>query len=205
MEPTRDEIVHWLAQALEKTGQTPSALARHAGLATTTLTRFLNDRDAPMLSLRSIAKIAHVSGMQPAGLPVSTGQPRGLAEAEAEPYAASDDRIDRAVAALINGRNATDPWMLKTRAIEARGYLPGDIVIVDLNRKPEKNDIVCAQVYQWNAGKAETIWRLFDPPYLIAACFDPALAEQLQRPLLVDNDRVLIKGVVTSCLRAPLH
>jgi hypothetical protein len=206
MTPTRDEITIWIREVLLKTGDTPSGLARKAGLATTTITRFLNDPDAPMLSLRSMAKIGHIAGM-----PMIPGTPSmasanliGFAEAEGEPYrrAEGSNAIDRAVLALIDGRNAADPWLLRTRAIEALGYLAGDVVIVDLNRKPLAGDVVCAQSYNWEKAQAETIFRVYEPPYLVAATMDTALAVTLRKPLLVDNDRVIIKGVITDELRS---
>lgn len=202
MDIARDEIRAWVERALEKTGETPSALARRAGLATTTLTRFLNDQNSPMLGLRSLAKLAHVAGIEPPLGVAKPDQSRGMAEAEGTPYdPEAGSPIAAAISALLSRRNAADPWRLSTRAIEQRGYMPGDIVIVDLNAKPESGSIVCAQVYEWAKGSAETVFRVYEPPYLVAACADAELATALRRPLIVDNDRVVIKGVVTEGLR----
>lgn len=207
MEPTRDEIKAWLQTVLSKTGDTPSGLARKAGLATTTLTRFLNDPAAPMLQLRSIAKIAHVADVQPIGLPNITEAgtllaalrgPTGMSESEAEPFQNASGALAEAVRMLVSGRNAADPWRLCTRALEVAGYLPGDIVVVDLNRPAKAGDVVCAQAYRWAEGKADTVFRIYEPPYLIASSWDPAF----RKPLLVDNNQVIIKGVVTEMLRA---
>ncbi len=207
MEPTRDEIKAWLQSVLGKTGDTPSGLARKAGLATTTLTRFLNDPGAPMLQLRSIAKIAHVANIQPLGMPsaADAGRPLageratgGFAENEAEPMKGGAGMLGEAVRILLSGRNAADPWRLCTRALEVAGYLPGDIVVVDLNRPAKAGDVVCAQAYRWAEGKADTVFRIYEPPYLIASSWDPAF----RKPLLVDNNQVIIKGVVTEMLRA---
>jgi SOS-response transcriptional repressor LexA len=82
--------------------------------------------------------------------------------------------------------------------MEDAGYMPGDILIVDLNAEPERGDCVCAQLYRWQVGTAETIFRIYEEPYLLAATRHP----DLRKPLLVDNDRVVIKGVVTEILRA---
>jgi transcriptional regulator with XRE-family HTH domain len=205
MEPTRDEIASWIKEVLAKTGDTPSALARKAGLATTTITRFLNDPGSPMLSLRSMAKIAHVAGVATVpGAPSASPPSVGFAEAEGEPFHVTnaDTPVDRAIRALISQRNAADPWILRTRAIEALGYLVGDIVIVDLNCKPISGDAVCAQSYNWEKGQAITIFRIYEPPYLVAATLDTALSAALRKPLLVDNDRVIIKGVITDELRS---
>lgn len=199
---SRAELRAWVEQALAKTGETASGLARKAGLATTTLTRFLADDGSPMLGLRSIAKIAHAAGMPPPFALPAGAAPGGLGESEATRYQPTPrSPLADALAALTQGHNATDPWKICTRALEQRGVLPGDIVLVDLNARPDSGALVCAQVYEWSKGTAETVFRVYEPPYLVAAAADPALAEKLRRPLLVDNERVVIKGVVTGCLR----
>jgi len=206
MESSREQVRAWLEDVLRQTGETPSALARRAGLATTTLTRFLTEEgEQRMLGLRSIAKIAHAANVAPLGVPgvkSTAGPVPGFAEQEAAPYRLKPEQpsaLDQAVTALIGGRSAADPWVLKSRALELAGYLPGDILILDLNAVPERQKVVCAQVYRWEERRAETVFRIYEPPYLVAASNDPAF----RKPLLVDNDRVIIKGVVTHSLRVP--
>jgi transcriptional regulator with XRE-family HTH domain len=197
MEPSRDEIRRWIRDILSQSGETPTALARKAGIASTTLTRFLNEQDKTVLSFRSIAKIAHAAGVPPIGLNPATSA--GFVE-DAVPYDASEAGVKSytaAIEALIGERQAASPWIMQSYALEGAGYMPSDVLIVDLNRKPEAGDAVCAQVYQWSQGKAETLFRIFEPPYLVAASHNPSI----RKPLLVDNDRVIIKGVVTEMLR----
>lgn len=153
-----------------------------------------------MLSLRTIAKIAHVAGIEPIGFPAkkSTSVVVGLSDGDGEAYSATPrSKIARAIDALIDNEPAVDPWLIKSHALEDAGLMPGDIAIVNLNEIPQPNDIVCAQSYRWSEGKTETLFRIFEPPYIIAASRDL----DLRRPLLIDNDRVVIKGVVTAVLR----
>ena len=75
--------------------------------------------------------------------------------------------------------------------------MPDDIVIVSLNEPPKPGSVICAQSYRWSEGRAETIFRIYEPPYIVAATRDTTL----RRPMLVDNDRVIIKGVVIAQLR----
>jgi transcriptional regulator with XRE-family HTH domain len=207
MEPTRDEIRNWLQAILDTSGETPSALARRAGLATTTVTRFLNDPKADMIGLKSLAKIAHVAGVPPIGLPLPetapAPRPPGLNDGDGVPFRTYPQKSGKeaAVAAVIGGRNAVDPWVLTSAALTAIGYLPGDILAVDLNRQPAAGDVVCAQVYNWQAHTAETVFRIYEPPFLLAQPLDAELLRRLRRPLVVDNDRVIIKGVVEASLR----
>lgn len=73
-EPNREEIRAWLRGALKKLEETPTGLARRAGVAQSTLTRFLNSDEAPMLGLRTITKIAHAADINPIGMPSSEVQ-----------------------------------------------------------------------------------------------------------------------------------
>jgi len=152
-----------------------------------------------MLSLRTITKVAHAAGLEPPGFAgahkVASGS---MSEEQSEPYTATEqDPRQKAIDALIGNNNAAAPWVLKSPALELIGYLPGDVLIVDLNRLPVARDIVCAQHYHWSEARADTIFRVFEPPYLITATHQ----HDLRRPLLVDNERVIIKGVVIFSLR----
>ena len=122
----------------------------------------------------------------------------GLRESEAAPYkfvtvGEHPDFIKGAIAS----RNAVDPWTLKSRALETAGYLPGDVMIVDLNGGAEPGDVVCAQLYDWSRSKAETVFRIYEPPYLVPATFDP----RLRRIIVVDNENAMIRGVVIASIR----
>jgi|HigsolmetaAR201D_1030396.scaffolds.fasta_scaffold00345_18 transcriptional regulator with XRE-family HTH domain len=197
MEPSRQEIKAWLQSILDQTGETPSALARRAGLATTTLTRFLNDPDAPMLGLRSIMKIAEAVGSSPHGaLPIGS-PPEPLPTSEAEPYREDADKTElrQAVAALVRELKL-EPWTLHTDLLAAAGTLPGDILLVDPDREPLPGDIVRATLTTWSK-KEEVIFRLYEQPYLLPAALDP----RRRTPLLIEPDRVQITGTVRFVLR----
>ncbi len=193
----------YLIQVLDRTGWTQTELASRAGLDPSTLSRFLSgNRHGHALRASTIRKIEMISGIATAANPgaraADTSAPPGFAEPEAVPLDMSAETpLAAVIAALMRGRANLDAWTLKSRALESAGYRPGDILLVGLNETPVVGDVVCAQVYDWTIGRAETVFRLFQPPYLIAATADPALL----RPHVVDNSRVVIKGVVLSSLR----
>ena len=180
---------------VERTGKAATRIAKELGIAPSTLTRLLKEESSSAtLHARTLRKLQEYSGISFfAGDPSAPPTFRGLAE-DAVPFDAksADPAVSAAIKALIGGRKAADPWTIRTRALERLGYLPGDIVIVDLGRRPEAGDAVCAQVYDWRRAAAETVMRLYEPPYLVAASLD----EGLRRPLVVDNEQVIIKGVV---------
>jgi len=182
---------------IERTGRPPTRIAKDLGIAPSTLTRLLRgpEDSAATLHARTLRKLEEYSGVAFAsgGEQAAGAAARGFRE-DAVPFDAkgADPALSAALKALIAGRKAADPWTIKTRSLERIGFLPGDIVIVDLGRRPESGDAVCAQVYDWRRGTAETVMRLYEPPYLVAASLD----EGLRRPLVVDDDQVVIKGVV---------
>ena len=147
---------------------------------------------------RSVSGLAYPDADGPAAEPASPAVPSGFAESEAQPLqVAAQSQLAQIVDVLSRNRTNVDPWILKGRALEGAGYRPGDVVMVALGETPLSGDVVCAQIYDWSSGRAETVFRIFQPPYLVAASPDP----QFLRPYVVDDDKVHIKGVVIHTVR----
>lgn len=201
VENARRRQITWINAILEHRGWNQTRLASEAGIDPSTLSRFMNDRNnKAQLQTNSIERIARVGGIPPYE---AAPAPRvaGLAESEAEPMTWPDnpfsgEPFDIALNSLRKARNGLDPWIMKSRALELEGYLPGDVVLVDLNEVARRGDAVCAQVYDRN-GKAETVFRIYEHPFLVSASTD----QSTRRPLLVDNATVMIRGVVAASLR----
>jgi hypothetical protein len=193
-EETSRQHRDYLRRVITHMRKPPTRIAKEVGVAASTLTRLLNETSTATLHARTISRLQEYSGVSFfGGDPSAPATFRGLAE-DAVPFEpkGADPELVAGIKALIGGRRAADPWTMKSRALEQRGFLPGDIVIVDLGRRPEAGDLVCAQVYDWRRAAAETVMRLYEPPYLVA----PSLDESLRRPLVVDNEQVIIKGVL---------
>lgn len=204
MNETLDQQLDWVRADMKHLGVTANGLATRAGFRASTIQKPLNDPDWPhALSGTTLAKIARVAGVKPMEFP---NRPTGSGEAEATAFVfgevsdAIGSNIDRAVRELTRGRAGRDPWVLHSYALESSGYLPGDILIIDRNITPAPKDVVCAELYQWTGSKAETVFRLYEPPYLLTN----SVRVGIQKPLLVDNDHVVIKGVVDGLVR-PRH
>jgi SOS-response transcriptional repressor LexA len=94
----------------------------------------------------------------------------------------------------VGTRNGLTPWILRTRAVELAGYLPGDVLVLDLNATPQPGDIVCAQVYDWSSrNRTETVVRVYDraPPIELLV----ARSIEHHQPIVIDGERVVVKGV----------
>lgn len=192
-----DEQRAYLQRVLATTGWTQTQLAQRAGLDPSTLSRFLTaEREGHALRASTLAKIAAASGVS-----LSSDQPAataGFAESEAAPLVpAEGGQLSRMIASMAAPGRAIDPWSLASRALENAGYRPGDVLLVALDETPLPGDIVCAQVYDWHKGGAQTLFRLYQPPYLVAATNDPAL----MRPFASNDGSVAIKGVVVASVR----
>lgn len=195
----RDTQRAWLRQIVRDTGKSLTQIAAEAHVSHTTLTRFDRPEYAGTLNTLTVQQIAEAMGVEPPkGInPAETPVRRMGPQRDAEPFAANDETDPHgAVKALIGNRPGAAPFRMKTRALELRGYLVGDVLIVDVNAMPREGDIVCAQVYDF-AGNAETVMRVYEKLVLTAATLDP----ELQKPLFVDGERVAVMGVVTDLVR----
>ena len=196
MTPDDDQLAY-LRRVLERTGWTQTQLAQRAALDPSTLSRFLGGgRAGHALRASTLAKIAAVSGVPVTG--ESSAAPAGFAETEASPLDLSGRAdLQTIVDGLTTPGRSVDPWTLASRALENAGYRPGDIMLVALDEAPLSGDVVCAQIYDWSKGGAQTLFRLFQPPYLVAATSDTTL----MRPYATGDASVAVKGVVVASIR----
>lgn len=193
-------ISEWLKEIEQSTGMTFGHIAKIAGVASSTVYRAANRPDYPhVLSTQTLTKISRAVGIELPHFVDEWIKPGGFAAPEAVPYLYDGpDDFDRLVKGFIGERPGIDPWTVKTRALEAAGTLPGDIAVVDLNASPRAGDVVVAQVYDPATGRAETVWRIYEPPFLMPAARDP----RGLKPTHQDN--VAIRGVVIGTFR-PRH
>ncbi|MEM7067942.1 MAG: hypothetical protein AAF478_03585 [Pseudomonadota bacterium] len=174
-------------------------LARKIGRSPSTLHRPLNDENnLTMLSGRVLAEIAEFAGLRVMEFP---GRKKGFTENEADPFKFDENsqeltNIEAAVSALCKGHSNKNAWVTRSILLDLAGLLPGDIVIVDSISSPKTGDIVCAQLFDFSANRAEIAFRIYDPPYLVTRS-----SAQMTKPITVDDDTVKIVGVVDSVFR----
>lgn len=202
MPPKTDQSVaklhrDFVRSVVEKTKTPPTRLATEIGVAPSTLTRLLNEPDGGKATLRAttIAKLERYSGLAAPTLELPDGaRPAPGVREDAIPFEpqGADAAVAAAIKAIVGTRKNIDAWTIRSRALECAGYMPGDTVLVDLSTLPRAGEPACAQVYDWRGGSAETVMRIYEPPYLVAATYDG----NLRKPLLVDDERVIVKGLI---------
>lgn len=195
----------WLRRVIERTGKSASALAAEAGLADRNLTRFLNQPGykgtLSELTVRSLVEHTGLPGPEAdeGHVPANRfGFNEGQAF-DAVRAAKEAPELVQAVRALAGKRAGVTAYELHTRAIEALGYVPGDLLLVDREAVPRPGDAVCAMLFDLS-GASQMIFRMYEPPILTGATFDPA---ERPRPVVVDNIAAKILGVVTHSVRTP--
>lgn len=186
MNQSRSSQLAWLEKALEKTGWSIHTLAAQARVNASTLYRFQSGENEKLrpVTINRIAKVARVE-------PPAFG---GLSSGDAREYDISD-------LPDIETPGVDKPHLIAVKmtneAMALAGVNEGDFLVVDRRRKARPGDIVCAQQYDFRLGGAETIVRYFEPPYLVSASGDAVY----RRPILIDDDKVQITGVVIRQIR----
>ncbi|WP_180572375.1 hypothetical protein [Agrobacterium vitis] len=193
------ETKDWLKAIARHMNLSLSQLALNSGMAASTLTRFINDTTNTVgITQASLEKISHYSGFRPNQMP---GHLRGMAEPDALPLIHDTDQkptwIMSAVEAAKAGRNGVEAWSMKGAALDALGIFPGDVLLVDQNKRAKTGDIVLAQLIDHSLGTADTVVRLYQAPFITTH----SMRLGPQRPEQVDDDRVSIVGVVVGSLR----
>lgn len=191
----------WVKAVARHLNLSPSQLATSAGVAASTLTRYLNDVSGQIgISQRTLDAVSQYSGVPLHQLPGERSV--GLAEPDTVPYDAANtqaaDPVRKSVAAWVEGVNGRNAWLMKGWALDLSGILPGDIIIIDQNQRAKSGDIVCAQLADWQTGRAETVMRLYDAPYIMTHSAKLGAG----RPQQVDDDAVAIRGVAVAIIRA---
>lgn len=193
----------WLSEVISAVKLKPSQFAIGAGVSDTTITRLLNnEKYSGTLGPETIERIKSTYKVPGPEEYASARRSPLIGLSEAERFAPRDENGELAdiVAAIVNGRAHIEAWRLKTMALENVGYLPGDIVFVENlpdHHQPRPQDAVCAQVVDYAHGAAETVWRVFDPPFLVGAGHD----RTAYKPILVDGERVKVVGVIRESFR----
>ncbi|WP_127523641.1 helix-turn-helix transcriptional regulator [Mesorhizobium sp. Z1-4] len=197
-----NDTKEWLRAVARYMNMSPSQLALNAGLAASTVTRYLNDGTGTLtITGRSLDKISSYTGIPKHVFPGQRKLP-GFGESEAVPYDKhSEERlpawVEAAIAAHKSNRPGVEPWVMRGWALDLLGVYPGDVLMIDQNRRARAGDVVCAQLTDLATGRAETVMRRFEPPYIVthSAKTGPS------RPEPVDDERVVIMGVEVGIIR----
>lgn len=186
----------WIHRVLDQTSWTPHRLAREARVGVATISRALDANSTSTISTRTIEKIVRATGIAAPtgiGMGANSAKATGFAEPEAIYVPEMSDELSP-----LRPAEHQAVWQIGTRGIELAGYHMGDYVLVDPETSPLVRDVVCVQLYDLQRGTAETVFRVYEPPYVVTETADPTAR---RKPVAIDNERAAIWGVVVKSLR----
>lgn len=191
----------WFKAQHRRSGVTQTEMAALLGKSSTFMTRLyqgtqsLQNSQAEIMARAFDVPLGEL--LQRADL-ATPEQSKSLTMAFEESRSAYEVRqIEGQTAPSIPSEKSGMVWRCTTDALSAKGLMPGDLLLIDDKAKPANGDVVIAQIYDWRVGGAETVIRLFAPPFLIRT---NGTAQEM-RPLMVDNERIVIVGVCTLSWR----
>jgi DNA-binding phage protein len=192
----RAVIKDWLESVMRRHNVTARQIAlKSQGISPSTIYRAFEENGQFVMSTTKLAQIATAFGEDLPDVLARPGAPEPLADSSAEEVTPYAGPLNGGSANLSN-QQAT--WTVSTTALDLEGYMPGDKVIVDQSVLPQPGDIVCARVFNIQRGNAETVLRLFQPPFLLTRSTN---RKKEAKPLYVDNERVLLCGTVVRMVR----
>lgn len=192
----RETIRAWITALIKKHGTSARQVATQSGIAPSTIYRALEAEGDFVMSTTILAKISAKFGEpMPTGMggTVPPAARAGFSETELVAYVGSvTDLPTKPEDNHYRARVMSD-------VLNLEHIRPGDVLDFDMKLEPRAGDIVVAQHYQQLHGKAaETVLRVYQPPYLLTRSSNPSIDP---RPMLVDNERVVIMGTFVRLVR----
>ena len=207
----RSQLQDWITSLMAAHGiEDYSKFARRVGVADSTISRLMNpSSEGHQLRESTIARIETAfNARRPSAIPVLSRPGLGeriQPEADFSVPETMLDKIRHDIQPLLTTREdggetgmaVREALLVSDRALDLAGYLPGDVVLVDMDAQPATQDIVAVRWLTGQRPSDQITLRIFDTPFLTAHSTD----ESLRRPVLIDPARVQLIGVVRLAIR----
>ncbi|MEM9809823.1 MAG: hypothetical protein AAF788_01225 [Pseudomonadota bacterium] len=165
----------------------PSHLAEMINSPASTLTGFVSGRSKTLRS-GTLNKLAALTGIAPPGA-LSQKPAAGFFESEAIPFAG---RIPDMPVDPVGGQHFL--MQMQARTLELSDIKPGDILVFRRDVEPVLETPVCVQRTDARHGTADTLIRLWKPPFLMTH------STQIDSPIMIDSD-IIVMGVLEKSFR----
>lgn len=194
-EADREALRDWIRQGISHhpTVKSATGLASHLGIATTTITKFLNDpgyKHTP--STPTIALLEREFGSR---APRSAGFEEGPATFQRIEGVEIDvgklpKSLQAAIKALGAERKTLEVWRIDTDLLDSYGFHPGDLVMIDPHEYVKAGDAVLAITET-----RRPLFRILQKPFLVA---------KSEPPIVVDDRTTILKGKIVGRLTWPI-
>lgn len=191
----RETIRAWLNGLIAKHGTSARKVATQSGIAPSTIYRALEESGDFVMSTTILAKISNAFGE-----PMPTGMGGATQTAGRNGFADTDLVAYVGLAPDMPAKPEDNHYRARVMSdvLNLEHIRPGDVLDFDMSIEPRAGDIVVAQHYHLHRDRAETVLRVYQPPYLLTRSSNPLVD---QRPMLVDGERVKIMGTFVRLVR----
>lgn len=157
----------WIEQICEINNVTPTEIAKKIKASPSTITRQIKEGWTHKPSVDVLRRISTTFRISIPSELIGGSDLNGLAEPDVTPINPQFEPHE--------GWNANlSDWTVRNHSLAALGYIPGDHIRFDASVQPVAGDIVLAQIYRIGQPGADTVMRLYLPPFLVAAEFGAA-------------------------------
>jgi len=189
-----------LGSALDRSGITQAELARRTGVTRGFVSLVVAGKKTPSVDL--LGKMAAAMGLSIADIAQPETAPAraaGFAESAVEPIATDAASLQWQAIKALNP-SLRQPALYRLKHSQPGLFLmPGDVLVLDLARKPTVGDTVVITALDKNTGSVQTAVRRFLERWLLTG--DPADPPE---PIDPNDESVAVLGVIASVLRGLL-
>jgi SOS-response transcriptional repressor LexA len=181
------EMREWVNHHIARKKVSLNQLARATDIGVATLYRIVEKEGSTVPSLPTIYALERFFEDK---APVFGGEIEYLSKDEAMPIPEGNAPHF----SLIDGLSL---WKITSDALEILGIYKGDLMVVDMNRKPTHDQIVLAEIKDWDRAEPYMIFRRYiaEPlPMLLAATAKTDIPNQF----LMDGRSTAVVGVVVG-------
>lgn len=179
------ELRRWMKGHIERRKISLNAVAKGTDTGIATISRLMSDENATLPSLPTIFALERFFGDK---APIFGGEFEYFSKDEAMP-------VPEKSAPHFDLHSGLALWKITSGALDSLGIHKGDFMIVDMNARPAHNDIVLAEIKDWDRPEPYAIFRRYvatPVPMLIAA----ATKSDFPGQMLIDERSISIAGTV---------
>lgn len=184
------ELRQWMKAHIDRRKISLNTVARGTDTGIATISRLMSEDNSTLPSLPTVFALERFFGDK---APVFGGEFEYFSKDEAMP-------VPEKGLQDLELRDGLSLWKITSQALDSLGIHQGDFMIVDMNTRPAHNDIVLAELKDWDRPEPYAIFRRYvaNPvPMLIAASTRADFPSQI----LVDDRSMTISGIVVGAYK----
>lgn len=184
------ELRLWMKAHIDRRKISLNSVAKGTDTGIATISRLMSEDNSTLPSLPTVFALERFFGDK---APVFGGEFEYFSKDEAMP-------VPEKSAQSFDLRDDLSLWKITSGALDSLGIHQGDFMIVDMSSRPTHNDIVLAEIKDWDRPEPYAIFRRYvasPVPMLIAASTKADFPSQM----LIDDRSISLSGIVIGAYK----